>query len=121
MTEDVPQKIPIQHVLSNVCDELAALGRRLQNVERLLFDDTADRTMADRLQEMQDIDLIIQQIADLGRAIRVVADVELDGAQVASTVLGDKLHLNDLRLRLLGMAEDHLIDRPREPREILMF
>lgn len=113
--------IPIQHVLSNVSEELVELARRLQRVEKLLFDHDLSATLGERMQDMQDIDLIIQQISDLGRAIRCVAEVELDDASVRTSVLGDRLHLNDLRQRLLGLSEQALLDDRAPSRDVLFF
>jgi len=70
---------------------------------------------------MQDIDLIIQQIADLGRAISCVANVELEDLSVKTSALGDQLHLNDLRQRLLGLTEETVLDAPGPTNETLFF
>ena len=115
------QRVPIRHVLANISGELATLAARLQHVEKLLFDHEMSGTLADRLQDMQDIDLIIQQIADLGRALDCVAEADLDHASLRTSVLGDRLHLNDLRQRLLGLSEQALIDTPTTGRDVLFF
>ena len=115
------QKVPIQHVLAHVSAELSALSRRLQDVETLLFDrHLVHEAGPDRLR-MQDMDLIIQQVADLGRAIMCVAEVELEDLSVRTSVLGDRLHLNDLRQRLLGLSEDKVLDGQGPSSDILFF
>lgn len=114
-------KVAIQAVLSNASEELFSLGSRLQDVERILFDVSETNNLRNHQQEMQDMDLIIQQICDLARAIRLVSEVELEDAMLATSTLGDTLHLNDLRQRLLGLAEDRLLSAPKASAEVLLF
>jgi len=104
-----------------VSDELSALSHRLQDVEKLVFDSDGLENVAAKLEQMQDMDLIIQQIADLGRAIRVVSDAQLEGAMLPTSSLGDTLHLNDLRQRLLGLSEDRLLSAPEADKEVFFF
>ncbi len=121
MTPDVVGKISIQELLANVCDELFVLSDRLRDVEKVLFDDAQSVDLTSHVAQMQDMDLIIQQISDLARAIHCVTEVELDGAQVITSVLGDRLHLNDLRQRLLGLSEDRLLRAPAANTDVLLF
>ena len=114
-------RVAIQSVLSNISEELFSLGGRLQDVEAIMFSTTSDANFSNHQQEMQDMDLIIQQINDLARAIRVVSDVELEDAMLARSALGDTLHLNDLRQRLLGLSEDRLMSAPAASKEVLLF
>ena len=106
MTIVSQDKIPIQNVLVKVCKELTCLSERLRDVEALLFDSGASDGSDQKLVKIQDIDLIIQQISDLSRALKCVAEVEMDDAMVRTGVFGDNMHLNDLRLRLLGISHD---------------
>lgn len=114
-------RIAIQEVLENASEELFSLGGRLQDVEKILFDASETGNLKNHQQEMQDMDLIIQQICDLARAIRLVSQVELEDAMLATSTLGDTLHLNDLRQRLLGLAEDRLLTAPKSSAEVLLF
>lgn len=114
-------KVAIQSVLANASEELFVLGKRLQDVETILFNGDEPHNLRNHLQEMQDMDLIIQQICDLARAIRLVSEVELEDAMLATSTLGDSLHLNDLRQRLLGMSEDRLLTAPKAAAEVLLF
>jgi len=115
------EKIAIQDLLANVGDELEVLSIRMKAVEALIFDDGRHPGNAAMLQKMQDMDLIIQQVSDLGRAVKCVSDVALDGAMLQTSALGDKMHLNDLRQRLLGFSDELMVEAPRASEEILMF
>ena len=114
-------KIAVQYLLTNVSVELFALGGRLQDVEEIIFSiESSDDLTANQV-NLQDLDLIIQQINDLARAIRVVSQMELDDAMLSTTALGDTLHLNDLRQRLLGLSQDRLLSAPAPTEEVLFF
>ncbi len=115
------QKVPIQSVLANVSEELSALSSRLQDVEVLLLDPDVLYNPGEERRRMQDIDLIIQQIADLGRAVGCVANVELEDLSVKTSALGDQLHLNDLRQRLLGLAEEAVLEAPEPSNDVMFF
>ncbi len=121
MTANPVQKIPIQLVLTNVSDELFALSRRLQHVEEIIFDPKTEKSLTQNLEGMQDMDLIIQQIADLARAINCITEVELDDVKVGVSTLDDRLHLDDLRKRLLGASEDRLIFETAKQQDVLLF
>lgn len=114
-------KIAIQYLLSNVSDELFALGGRLQDVEAILFAIKTADDLRQHQTSLQDMDLIIQQINDLARAINVVSDVELEDAQLPTSALGSTLHLNDLRQRLLGISEDRVLSAPEPSADVLLF
>lgn len=114
-------KIAVQVLLANVSEELFHLGGRLQDVETILFSIESTDDLRANQTDLQDVDLIIQQINDLARAIRVVANVELDDAKLSTSALGDTLHLNDLRLRLLGLSEDRLLSAPPASNDVLLF
>lgn len=115
------EKIAIQDLLANVCAELDVLSGRLKDVETIIFDNEKRPDEATFLQEMQDMDLIIQQISDLARALGCVADVRLEDAMLKTSALGDKMHLNDLRQRLLGFSDDRIICAPKASEEVLLF
>lgn len=119
--EVTSSRVAIQEVLENASEELFALGGRLQDVEKIMFDTSETDNLRNHQQEMQDMDLIIQQICDLARAIRLVSQVELEDAMLATSALGDTLHLNDLRQRLLGLAEDRLLTAPKASTDVLLF
>lgn len=115
------EKIAIQDLLANVSEELESLSCRLKNLEAIIFDRPHQPDEVIFVQEMQDMDLIIQQISDLSRAIRCVVDVRLDDAMLQTSALGDKMHLNDLRQRLLGFSDDRIISAPKATEEVLLF
>jgi len=115
------EKIAIHDLLANIGAELDILSDRLKDVETIIFDaeNRPDETVF--LQEMQDMDLIIQQISDLARAVRCAADVRFDDAVLQASTLDETMHLNDLRRRLLGVAEDRIICAPKASEEVLLF
>ena len=120
-SDQTVSKIAVQYLLTNVSVELFALGGRLQDVEEIIFSiESSDDLTANQV-NLQDLDLIIQQINDLARAIRVVSQMELDDAMLSTTALGDTLHLNDLRQRLLGLSQDRLLSASAPTEEVLFF
>lgn len=102
MTDPDLSEIPIDLVLLNVSQELIQLCRRLHNVEKIIIATDLQNVPNQNLKQIQDMDLIIQQIADLSRTIQCVTEAELRGLTISTIVLTEKLHLRDLRDRLLG-------------------
>ena len=114
-------KIAVQVLLENICGELFALGARLQDVERTIFSIETAEELRMNLVGLQDMDLIIQQLNDLGRAIRVASHADFDELMLPAAALGETLHLADLRCRLMGLSEERVLSAPMVNADVQLF
>ena len=106
MKEPEISQIPIDTVLLNVSEELAALSKRLAALEKIIFESEERPSAKENRKQIQDMDLIIQQISDLARTIHCVTEVELSGRFVSADLLAERLHLKDLKDRLVNADAD---------------
>lgn len=95
-------KVSIDLILLNVADELLQLCRRLHLLEKVFLCSERQYSDNQELRRIQDFDLIIQQISDLSRTVECVTEAELAGVTISTSTLSKKLHLRDLRDRLIS-------------------
>lgn len=102
MNDQDHSQIPVDFVLLNVSEELTDLCKRLSHLEKVIFEDETRESVNQNRKQVQDMDLIIQQISDLARTIHCITEVELSGRFISAGALAERLHLKDLKDRLLG-------------------
>lgn len=113
--------ISVHCVLQNMTLELDQLSDKLIHVEKILFQNGGVPTPGNHLKEMQDIDLIIQQVSDMGRALSCILESDLGGAAVPLSTFAERMHLNELRSKLIGQEPNTEEQIGQKPSEFLFF
>lgn len=121
MTVHLVSMIPIQYVLASSSEALFALSERLQRIESILFDQGPQGASKDHLQEMQDIDLIIQQLADIARVVAYGSEADLCDATIDAGRASAEIRLKDMRVQLLGVLEEGKRGMSPPDNDVLLF